>query len=122
MTVLSKTLLAVAVTGLTGGIIIDSRGFLANPALSVVLPVGAIAFGLFLIVFMLEKEVALFDIEQKKKSQPPPDNTTAAKPQPKSLSQPLIAEPNGKTLRKSNPQNGNTQLVIELGERMSMIP
>ena len=69
MTTLSKILLTVAVTGLAGGSIIDSYGNLSNPAWTAVLPLGAIAFGLFLIVFMLEKEVAAYDKEQAEKEQ-----------------------------------------------------
>ena len=69
MTTPSKILLAVAVTGLTGGILIDDHGVNASPALSAVLPLGAIASGLFLIVFMMEKEVAKYDEEQAKKMQ-----------------------------------------------------
>jgi hypothetical protein len=96
MTVLSKTPLAVAVTGLTGGIAIDSPGVLANPALPVVLPASAVAFGLFLIVFMLDKEVACYDIGQKNKLESLSCNTTAAKPQPQSPSQPIIAALKGR--------------------------
>ncbi len=80
MTSLSKILLTVAVVGLTGGGMIDFYGVKANPALAVVLPLGAIAFGLFLIVFMLEKEVAKYDEEQAKKMQPLECNTTPTRP------------------------------------------
>lgn len=62
MTILSKILLAVAIVGLAGGVIIDSH-IGANPTLAVVLPIGAIALGLFLIVFMMESEMAKFDQE-----------------------------------------------------------
>jgi hypothetical protein len=67
MTILSKTLLTTAITGLVGGIIIDYHGAYGVPQLSAVLPFGAIASGLFLIVFMLEKEVATYEQEQAKK-------------------------------------------------------
>jgi hypothetical protein len=67
MTILSKALLTTAVTGLAGGIIIDYHAAYGVPPLSAVLPLGAIASGLFLIAFMLEKEVATYDQEQAKK-------------------------------------------------------
>jgi hypothetical protein len=63
MTTLSKSLLAVCVTGTAAGIIIDSTGFNLNPAWTVALPFGAVFYGLFLISFMLEKEAAKFDAE-----------------------------------------------------------
>jgi hypothetical protein len=63
----SKVLLTTAVTGLAGGSLIDFHGVGANPALAAVLPSGVIAFGLFLIVFMLEKDVAEHDREQDEK-------------------------------------------------------
>ena len=37
----------------------------AIPALHVVFPIGAILFGMFLIAFALEKQVAAFDAEQR---------------------------------------------------------
>jgi hypothetical protein len=66
MTTLSKTLLTVAVTGLGAGGILDFNGFKLNPAWAVMLPFGAIAYGMFLISFMLEKEVAKFDEDEAK--------------------------------------------------------
>jgi hypothetical protein len=69
MTTLSKTLLAVSVTGFVAGSIIDFGGFNLNPAWTVALPVGAIFFGLFLISFMMEKEMAKFDEEESMKMQ-----------------------------------------------------
>jgi hypothetical protein len=69
MTNPSKTLLAITVTGLVGGSIIDFGRFNLNPAWTVVLPVGAIAYGLFLISFMLEKELAKFDADEAKELQ-----------------------------------------------------
>ena len=68
MTTLSKVLLTVAVAGLAGGSIIDFYVTKANPALLAVLPLGAIAFGLFLIAFTLEKEMAKYDKEQSQKT------------------------------------------------------
>jgi hypothetical protein len=64
MTTLSKTLLAVSVTGLVAGSVIDFGGFNLNPTWTVALPFGAVFYGLFLISFILEKEVAQFDEEE----------------------------------------------------------
>lgn len=78
MTKLSKILLTVAVAGLAGGTVIDSFGEGAtSPAWTAVLPLGAICFGIFLIVFMLEKEVAAYDREQTEKLQALPYNIAA---------------------------------------------
>ena len=86
MTTLSKTLLAVSVTGLATGSIIDFGRFNLNPAWTVALPFGAISYGLFLISFMLEKEVAKFDEDEAKELQlikdsyPAPRQKPAARP------------------------------------------
>ena len=64
MTTLSKTLLAVSAAGFAAGSLIDFGGFSVNPSLTVALPVGAVFFGLFLISFMLEKEMAKFGEEE----------------------------------------------------------
>ncbi len=69
MTTLSKSLLVVSTTGFVAGIIIDSGGFNLNPSWTLALPMGAIFYGLFLISFMLEKEVAKFDEEEAGKLQ-----------------------------------------------------
>lgn len=69
MTTTSKILLMVSVAGLVGGSFIDFHGVNANPSLAAVLPLGAIAFGLFLIIFTMEKEVAKYDEEQEKTMQ-----------------------------------------------------
>jgi universal stress protein A len=69
MTTPSKILLAVSITSLIGGIMIDHQGVGTNPWLAAVMPLGAVAFGLFLIVFTMEKEVASYEQEQAKKSQ-----------------------------------------------------
>jgi hypothetical protein len=66
MTILSKTLLAVTITGLVAGSVIDFGGLNLNPAWTVALPFGAIGYGLFLISFMLEKEAAKFDEDEEK--------------------------------------------------------
>ena len=69
MTTLSKTLLAVTITGLVAGGIIDFGGFNLNPVWTAALPFGAVFYGLFLISFMLEKEVARFDEDEAKELQ-----------------------------------------------------
>jgi hypothetical protein len=69
MTTLSKSLLVVSTTGFVAGIIIDFGGFNLNPSWTLALPTGAIFYGLFLISFMLEKEVAKFDEEEAGKLQ-----------------------------------------------------
>jgi len=78
MTNLSKILLSVAVPGLTLGSVIAYHGDIPSPALTVVLPLGAISFGLFLIVFALEREVAVDDLEKAEKKPAPQCNTAAA--------------------------------------------
>ncbi|HEV2330334.1 MAG TPA: hypothetical protein VGY56_16250 [Verrucomicrobiae bacterium] len=87
MTALSKTLLAVAITGLTSGIIVACYGENVSPlALTLMLPLGAVAFGLFLIVFALQKEVAVYDQEQAMKGPAPQCNTAVP---PKTSESPL---------------------------------
>ncbi len=66
MTTISKTLLAVTVTGLVAGGILNFGGFNLNLAWAAVLPLGAIGYGIFLISFMLEKEAAKFDADEAK--------------------------------------------------------
>jgi hypothetical protein len=67
MTKLSKTLLAVAVMGFVAGGIFDFCGFNVNPACYVALPLGAVAFGMFIISLMMEKEMSKFDEEKTNK-------------------------------------------------------
>ena len=66
MTTISKTILAASVTGLVAGGIIDYSGFHLDAAWAAVLPLGAIFYGMFLISFMMEKEVAKFDEDEAK--------------------------------------------------------
>ena len=61
---MTKCLLALSISGLTLGLALNF--FKGSPATYVVLPAGAIFFGLFLISFMLEKESAAYDAEQRK--------------------------------------------------------
>lgn len=60
MTTLTKTLLGLSVAGLAVGFTTDWLWGFGKPA-------GAIFFGLFLISKMLEKEIALFDAEEKER-------------------------------------------------------
>ena len=70
MTTLSKILLTAAIIGLAGGGVLDFYcNANTNSIATAVLPLGAIAFGAFLIVFMLEKEMAKFDEEEARKRQ-----------------------------------------------------
>ena len=61
---MTKCLLALSISGLTLGLALNF--FKGSPATFVVLPAGAIFFGLFLISLMLEKESAAYDAEQRK--------------------------------------------------------
>jgi hypothetical protein len=67
MTTLTKTCLAISAIGLTAGSIIDFGGHDVPPLLPVVLPVGAVFFGAFMISFMMEKEMVKFDAETAEK-------------------------------------------------------
>src|SRR5476651_2555184 len=97
MTRLSKTLLTVAVTGIGAGGILDFGGFKINPAWTVVLPFGAIAYGMFLISFMLEKEMAKFDTDEARELQLIKDTraTLASKLKP-AVGSIIIPLPSGK--------------------------
>lgn len=69
MTTISKGLLVISVTGVLSGSMVDFGGFKMNPAWTVLLPFGAVAYGLFLISYMLESEAAKFDEDETKKAQ-----------------------------------------------------
>jgi hypothetical protein len=90
MTTLSKTLLTVTVTGLVAGSIIDFGGFNLNPVWAAALPFGAVFYGLFLISFMLEKEVAGFDEDEAKELQSIKDSHPV--PGPKPAAEPVIIQ------------------------------
>ncbi|HXC35261.1 MAG TPA: hypothetical protein VNV43_05260 [Candidatus Acidoferrales bacterium] len=93
MTTLSKILLAVAIVGLTGGIIVACYGENVSPlVLTLVLPLGAVAFGLFLIVFALQKEVSIYDQEQAMKGPAPKCNTAVAPKKSESSSRPTAGQ------------------------------
>jgi hypothetical protein len=92
MTTLSKTLLSVTVTGLVAGSIIDFSRPNLNPSWDVVLPFGAIAFGLFMISFMLEKEVAKFNEDEAKELQLIKDRCSAPAISQQPAGQPLILQ------------------------------
>ena len=72
MTTLTKTLAAVSAAGFVGGSIIDFGGFNVSPALTATLPMGPVFFGLALIAYMLEKEMAKFDEQEAKRFEPAP--------------------------------------------------
>jgi len=63
----TKTLLGLAVAGIVIGLVFASNLVDAHGAVAcyVILPVGAIFLGLFLISLMLEKESACYDAEQQ---------------------------------------------------------
>jgi hypothetical protein len=70
------------------GSIIDFGGFKLDPAWEVMLPFGAVFYGLFLISFMMEKEVAKFDEDEEKELQLIKDSYPAPKQKP--ASRPII--------------------------------
>ncbi|MEJ0090130.1 MAG: hypothetical protein WDM80_10345 [Limisphaerales bacterium] len=63
MTKLTKILLVISLTASVTGGILDFGRFKINPSLTVMLPLGAVFFGMFLISFMMQKEMARFDEE-----------------------------------------------------------
>ena len=69
MTTLPKICLAVSAAGFAAGGLIDFGGFNVVPAMTVVLPLGAIFFGIFMVALMMEKEMAKFDEETAGKLQ-----------------------------------------------------
>lgn len=91
MTTPSKILLTAAVIGLVGGSIIDFCATKDIPGLFAVLPLGAIAFGLFLIAFTLEKEMTKYDKEQAEKMQLLEHNDAPAPRQPGPSAPPITA-------------------------------
>jgi len=66
MTKMTKILLLLSLAGLVSGLLFVSGGLNSSGvvALHVLLPMGAIFFGLFLLSKVLEKETALYDEEQ----------------------------------------------------------
>jgi hypothetical protein len=79
MTKLSKTLLVASVLGIVTGLIVDLNESIFNPVWTVLLPLGAISFQLFIITLLLAKETAKYDAEEARKMQliqPPAGNTT----------------------------------------------
>lgn len=63
MTILSKILLAISLVTSVTGVILDFGRIKIHPSLAVMLPMGAVFFGMFLISLMMEKEMAKFDEE-----------------------------------------------------------
>lgn len=68
MTKLTKIFLGLALVGFVAGVWIDASGKPVDPKWTVVLPLGAVFFGIFLIFLMLQKEMAAFDREEAEKS------------------------------------------------------
>ena len=64
---LPKLLLALAVSALTMGAIVDFSGVKFAPEWTVALPAGVILLGLFMISWLLQNEVAQFDAEERSK-------------------------------------------------------
>jgi len=98
MTKVSKILLAVSVTGFAAGGVVDFGGFSVIPQLTVALPLGAVFFGLFMIAFMMQKEMAKFDEEQSEKLQLDQRDTAAPAPAQKPAMQPAGAQFNERAL------------------------
>jgi hypothetical protein len=82
MTKLTKTFLVLGVAGFLAGGAIDAIGRDVDPKWTVVLPLGAVFFGLFLILLMLQKEMAAFDREEAAKLQLAPLPAPAAATRP----------------------------------------
>lgn len=89
MTRLTKLFLGLSLAGFLAGGVIDARPGPVDPKWTVVLPLGAVFFGLFLIFLMLQKEMAAFDRETERMNQginqgasAPPAAGPAPAPQP----------------------------------------
>src|SRR6516164_8927656 len=67
MTKLTRTLMIISATGFAVGTVIDCSHAEMHPSWSLVLPLGAVAFGAFLTSLMLEKEMAKFGEEEANK-------------------------------------------------------
>lgn len=65
MTRIPKALLAVSLTAFVVGSVVTFGSPEIPAGWTVAMPVGAIFFGLFLVAFMLQKEVAKFDEEER---------------------------------------------------------
>ena len=65
MTRIPKALLAVSLTAFAVGSVVTFGSSEIPVGWTVAMPVGAIFFGLFLLTFMLQKEVARFDEEER---------------------------------------------------------
>ena len=82
MTRLTRFFLALSLTAFAAGLVVCFTNINAHPSWSGALPAGAISFGLFLISFMLEKEMAGFDTEETRRMQLARRYVTAAEPAP----------------------------------------
>ena len=87
MTKPTKIFLGLALVGFVAGVWIDASGEPVDPKLTVVLPLGAVFFGLFLIFLVLQKEMAAFDREEAEKAGPVQPVPTAPAPESTSRDQ-----------------------------------
>jgi hypothetical protein len=69
MTKLTKLFLALSLVGFAIGGVIDFSSAPLDPKWTVLMPLGAVFFGLFLVSLMLEKEMAAFNREETEKLQ-----------------------------------------------------
>ena len=65
MTRIPKVMLAVSLVAFAAGSVVTFGNAEVPPEWTVAMPVGAIFLGLFLVIFALQKEVALFDEEER---------------------------------------------------------
>ena len=65
MTRIPKVLLAVSLTAFAVGGVAAFGNFEIPVGWTVAMPLGAVGFGLFLVTFLLQKEVARFDQEER---------------------------------------------------------
>jgi hypothetical protein len=99
MTTLPKVFLTVSAAGFAAGGIIDFSGFNVIPAVTVVLPLGAVFFGMFMIALMMEKEMAGFDEEAAAKLRRAGGNSSAPSQKP-------AKEPTGVQFREREMSHG----------------
>jgi hypothetical protein len=65
MTRIPKVLLAVSLTAFAVGSVVDFDDPGIPVGWTVAMPLGAVCFGLFLVTLLLQREVALFDAEER---------------------------------------------------------
>ena len=67
MTKLPKLFLTISLSAFAAGAVVCFSNFNLHPSWAVLMPAGAIFFGLFLNAYMLQEEVEKFDEEEAKK-------------------------------------------------------